>query len=116
MPAPRSQTRSRILSTLGAGRIHGGDADIGALGKQRITFETWPERREIDRIGVSDKECRMRVTHIRADRTGEWAGGDIGAQCVRLTSQRDFAPVRARRTHIDRDAAILQQRGIKQPG
>src|SRR3954452_5919397 len=24
------------------------DADIGALGKQRITFETWPESREID--------------------------------------------------------------------
>ena len=34
--------------TLGAGRIHCSNADIGALGKQRITFETWPESREVD--------------------------------------------------------------------
>src|SRR5260370_26521000 len=33
-----------------------GDADISALGKQRIMFEDRPERREIDRLGIGAKE------------------------------------------------------------
>src|SRR5215213_6110705 len=48
---------------LGAGR-YSGDAYIGALGKQRVVFEPRAERREIDGIGIGDKEGRVRVAHI----------------------------------------------------
>ena len=77
MPAPRSQTRSRIMPAVAD---RGRDADIGALGKQRVVFEGGPERGEIDRIGVGDKERRVRVADVGADRSGERAGREIGAQ------------------------------------
>ena len=39
-----------------------------------------PERGEVDRLGVGDKECRVRVADIGADRLGERAEREIGAQ------------------------------------
>ena len=45
-----------------------GDPDIGALRKQRVMFEDRPERGEIDRLGIVDKERRVRVADIGADR------------------------------------------------
>ena len=71
-----------------------GDADIGALGKQRVMFEDRPERREIDRLGIIDKERRVRVADIGADRRRERADGEIDAFGVHRPGERDFAPAR----------------------
>src|ERR1700730_13775614 len=40
---------------------HGRDADIGAIRKQRVVFEQRAERGEADRLGVGNKEGRVRV-------------------------------------------------------
>src|SRR5215831_3211014 len=47
------------------------DADVRALGKQRVVLEDRPERREIDRFYVGDEEGRVRVADVGADRCGE---------------------------------------------
>src|SRR6266446_8971311 len=44
------------------------DADVRALGKQRVVLEDRPERRKIDRFYVGDKESRVRVPDVGADR------------------------------------------------
>src|SRR5207302_1230337 len=41
---------------------------------------------------------------------------EIGAIGVHLAGERDVAPAGARRTHIDRHAAVRQQLGRQQPG
>src|SRR5579884_4504315 len=38
-----------------------GDADIGALGKQRMAFEDRAERGEVDRLNIGDKEGCVRI-------------------------------------------------------
>ena len=38
---------------------HRCDADIGALRKQRVSFEARAEHREVDRLGIGDKEGRV---------------------------------------------------------
>src|SRR5207244_12293418 len=43
------------------------DADIRALGKQRIVLEDRPERREIDRCYIVDHKSRGRGADVRAD-------------------------------------------------
>ena len=73
-----------------------------------MVFENGSERGEIDRIGIGDKERGVRVAHIGAYRAGERPGRYIGAQRVHRLAQRDVAPLRARRAHIDRDAAVRQ--------
>src|SRR5258708_1908178 len=40
-----------------------GDADIGALGKQRMVLQHRPQALEIDALGVVDEEHRVRIAH-----------------------------------------------------
>src|ERR1700737_3922480 len=49
------------------------DADVRALGKQRVVLEDRPERCEIDRFDIADKESRVRVADVGANRCGECA-------------------------------------------
>ena len=49
------------------------DADIRALGKQRVMFEDGAERREIDRLDIFDEKGRVRISYIGANRRRERA-------------------------------------------
>ena len=65
MPAPRSQTRSRIWS---GDRAPSATPILARSGNSGSCSSTRPERGEIDRLGVGDKEGRVRVADIGADR------------------------------------------------
>ena len=47
------------------------DADIRALGKQRVMFEDGTERRKIDRLDIVYEEGRVRIADVGANRRRE---------------------------------------------
>ena len=95
---------------------HRRDPDIGALGEQLVVFEKGAEPAQIDRIGIADKERRVRVADAGTDRVRQVAHGEIDAQRIHFAGERDVAPPGARRPHIDGDPQVRQQFGVEQPG
>ena len=79
-------------------------------------LEDRPERREIDRLDIGDKKGRVRVPDIGADRCSERAEREFDAVGLHRPGERDLAPARSRRSHIDRDASLRQNLGVEQSG
>ena len=50
-----------------------GDADIGALGEQRVGLQLRPERRQIHFLGRIDKKHRVRIADVHRNRRTEAA-------------------------------------------
>src|SRR5690242_11546320 len=76
--------------------LHCRDADIGALGKQLVMFETRPEPGQIDRLGIRDEEGGVRIADIGADRLPQRSEYKVDPVGAHLASQWDVAPAGAR--------------------
>ena len=110
MPAPRSQTRSRICSRSStvATPILARSGNSGSCSRTRA------ERRQIDRLGIGDEERRMRVADIGADRLAP-AGRPPDSTRSRVHARgraesraKRCAPVPYRRRSARRAAARLR--------
>src|SRR6516162_677241 len=91
-----------------------GHADIRALRKNLITFEFGTERSQIDRIDIGHEERGVRVAEIGANRRRKGTERQLDVLGVHGPAQRDLAPARTYRSHIDRDAPIRQSFGFEQ--
>src|SRR5580765_3746457 len=67
---------------------HRRDPDIGALGEQLVVFEKGTKSGKVDRIGITDKERRVRVADAGADRARERPEGEIDGQRVHFAGER----------------------------
>jgi len=93
-----------------------GDADIGALREQTVMLQPGADYGDRHRVGIVDEEDGVRVAHADTDRVAERAFRDAEMQRVPVFRERDFAPVRCRPAHVDRDAAVAVALAVKHPG
>ena len=71
MPAPRSQTRSRMRS---GDRICATPI-LARWERSRSCSSTGPSHRQVDRVGVGDEEQCMGIAHAGRDRIAQWPRG-----------------------------------------
>ena len=69
---------------------------------------------DINRLGIVNKEHRMRIADIDTDRIRQTAQGQRNMVGINRLTQRDIAPVQLDLPHIDGDTTIGQTIGIKQ--
>jgi hypothetical protein len=91
---PHAQAQSSVIDDLG-------DADIGALGKQRVVLELGPQLVEGDCFGIGDEEHGVGIAHIDADGVAQRSPRQRQMVGVAFAGQRDILPAVAGRTHVD---------------
>ncbi len=84
------------------------EADIGALGEQRMALEHRPQAGEVDRLRVGHEEHRVRIATLTP--TGSLSGPTLSGRCrvSQASGKRDLAPVQLGRAHVDRDAPAVR--------
>ena len=93
------------------GRQDLGEADIGALGEQRIVLQARAEFRHRQALDVGDEERRVRIAHAGGRRIGHRPRREVEVQRVHRPRQRDVRPVEPRRPHVDAHAAVGERLG-----
>src|SRR6266850_7019668 len=77
------------------------NADIGAFGKELMTFQLRSQLAKRDRRGIVDEEGGVRIAHAGADRILQWPEPDRHVIGVAGPADRDVAPVEPCRPHVD---------------
>lgn len=93
------------------------NADVGPSREERVSFEQWSGRSEVDRVAVLDEEDRMGIAHTDAGGGRRRGVAEIHLKRVQRSRQRDLLPAQPGLAHVDVEhldptPACLQQAGL----